>query len=406
MAEELGPQLQIPTRRRPASAHSISIPGARTPTIGSRGGTESPQGFQLVKDRLGGVQSGLEVPPPRAMHESQPVHRVVQPAGPSRSFSGADIKAVVHVYNSGVSKPMVIANAQTISYSVHREKVPVRALGRTYPTGFTRGGRTIGGSIVFTMFDREVLWDIIQAYAPDTEWNDGTTDYSSWSPMLDQLPPFDMTITFANEHGDVANMAIYGMEIVDEGAVLSIDDMLVEKTVSWVARDIDMVRPYSNAPNFAAFGKDVSTQGVTQDDINAFLQTLKERRDTTNRTNPASGDSVWRYDIPYDYAIFADTATQDRMHGVLPAGTPVTYNRNGILWIGTAFPELGQGSNIYKFIPDAVYPGSISNPLRKVHTEFIDTADIPYSDNIPGNMIMDISGDILVDRGTIQKRLG
>jgi hypothetical protein len=50
----------------------------------------------------------------------------------------------------------VLAEAQTISISTHREKNAVRALGHVYPMSFVRGQREIAGSIIFTVFDEHV----------------------------------------------------------------------------------------------------------------------------------------------------------------------------------------------------------------------------------------------------------
>jgi hypothetical protein len=260
------------------------------------------------------------------------------PTSYARSFSGADITAVVHVLgNSNMSRPVIIANASTLSYSIHREKHPVRALGHTYPRGYTRGNRALAGSIIFTMFDREVLWALIQSYSHDTEWNEGDYEYSSYSPLLDQLPPFDLTVTFANEYGDVANMGIYGVEIVDEGTVMSIDDLLVEKTCSFVARDIDMIRPYGNPPSYRAFGMDISNAEVTPQMLDEFYQTLASRRRAINRAGEMGGteDSVWRYDIPYDHALFRREITHTAIsRPSLEHGTKVVYTRSQLRWYG------------------------------------------------------------------------
>lgn len=302
---------------------------------------------------------------------TMPVH---SPVGPSsqRSFSGADIRCVVHVLgNGGMTVPVLLADVQTLSYSTHRDKFPVRALGHTYPRGYTRGGRTIAGSMVFTMFDREVLWRIIQNYKYDTEMNEGEVDFSSYSPMLDQIPPFDITITFANEYGDVANMALYGVEIVDEGTVLSIDDIMVEKTCSFVARDLDIVRPYAEAPSWRALGTEVTNKHVTQEDVNVFMETLERRRAAINRTDYTSNDSVWAHDIPYDYAMFSSTMTHAAKHVVITTGMSCIHTTHGMSWIGTV-KQLGDRE--YTFIPSPKSYPVLKPPENyyRVHSSFVD----------------------------------
>lgn len=165
-------------------------------------------------------------------------------------YSGADIKAVIHVPPNFISKeveengtgrtetsdlnyskPIVLGDIQTLTYSIYREKYPVRTIGMGYPKGFTRGPRTISGTIIFTVFNKQVLYDLMTRIAPDTS-NDMST------PLIDQLPRFDITITFSNEHGAVSTMVIYGVEIISEGTTMSIEDFFTENVVQYIAQDM------------------------------------------------------------------------------------------------------------------------------------------------------------------------
>jgi hypothetical protein len=65
------------------------------------------------------------------------------------------------------------------------------------------------------------------------------------SALLDQLPPVDIIVSFANEYGSVSRMTLYGVEFVNEGQIMSIEDILTENTVSYVARDYDPMRSVS-----------------------------------------------------------------------------------------------------------------------------------------------------------------
>jgi hypothetical protein len=74
------------------------------------------------------------------------------------SFSGTDCLVVAQVNY----KLIVLGNLETFSYSIFREKAPVRVLGKSYAKGYTAGGRTIGGSMVFIVFDTNPLYAIIK----------------------------------------------------------------------------------------------------------------------------------------------------------------------------------------------------------------------------------------------------
>lgn len=152
------------------------------------------------------------------------------------SYSGADIRAIAHIAgNASQSNFKVFAELQTLSYSVHRDKVPVRVLGRTYPKAYVRGPRTVAGSMVFTVFDKHALWEIMQYYIKDP------ADNIMQLPMADMLPPFDITVTFANEYGHQSVMRIYGIDLIDEGQTMSIEDMITENVMSYVARHIEVM---------------------------------------------------------------------------------------------------------------------------------------------------------------------
>ena len=170
------------------------------------------------------------------------------------SFSGVDIKATFG--------GKVIGELQGISYSVTREKAPIYTMGSADPRSFSRGKRGIAGTLIFTVFDRSALLEIFKAledksgwfYAHDTDvqkrtaeeakgdqvWQDVNTDNSWQSPWYtDQIPPFDIVLTAANEYGQVAKMSVCGVEILNEGSGMSIDDIVTEQQMTFVAREIN-----------------------------------------------------------------------------------------------------------------------------------------------------------------------
>ena len=169
------------------------------------------------------------------------------------SFSGVDIKATFG--------GKVIGELQGISYSVTREKAPIYTMGSADPRSFSRGKRGIAGTLIFTVFDRNALLEIFKTmddrsgwfFAHDTDiqkhsneeskgsqvWQDVNTD-NTWQPpwYSDQIPPFDIVLTAANEYGQVAQMSVRGVEILNEGSGMSIDDIVTEQQMTFVAREI------------------------------------------------------------------------------------------------------------------------------------------------------------------------
>lgn len=192
------------------------------------------------------------------------------------SFSGCDI---VCTFGS-----VVIGELQAISYSVSREKAPLYTMGSAETRGFARGKRGVAGTMVFVSFDRDALMKGLQEYATKAasfqriggelnmnpisinEWDrkmtenigagqggavtsDKAIDYTKKVAVTatphyaDEVPPFDITISFANEYGQKACMVIYGCEILNEGSGFSIDSLMAEKACTFVARRVDTMTP-------------------------------------------------------------------------------------------------------------------------------------------------------------------
>lgn len=158
------------------------------------------------------------------------------------SYSGTDCTVIIQ-FND---KLFVQGNLQTITYSIFREKGPVRVLGRPYCKGYTAGGRTIAGSMVFTVFDKNPLYDVIK----ELNWVRNPSDRYS-SPVGDQLPPLDMILIFHNEYGHSSIIRLYGVEFTQEGQVHSINDLFTENTMQYVARDIDLMVNYDKLNEFS-----------------------------------------------------------------------------------------------------------------------------------------------------------
>jgi hypothetical protein len=132
-----------------------------------------------------------------------------------------------------------LAELQTISISTFREKTGVRAFGNVGVKGYTRGTRTVAGSMIFTVFDRNVLFELLETTSYDA-------DDQFRAAIKDQLPPLDMTILFANEYGALSRMGLFGVEFVSEGQTMSIEDIILEDVCQFVARDVDPMTPVLN----------------------------------------------------------------------------------------------------------------------------------------------------------------
>jgi hypothetical protein len=205
------------------------------------------------------------------------------------SFAGADYRC-----NIG---PFSFAELQGVSYSVTREKAPVYTMGSPDPRAYARNKRGIAGSLVWVNFDRHALLALFEQargkfvadvdeirpqYSDPDSVNssaavfnstlvrsagptvgstinqlDSTVTGPSWTELAvpwysDQILPFDISLAAANEYGAMAGAKIFGVEILNEGTGVSIDDTVTETQATFVARSIEPLQAISSP--FSAIG--------------------------------------------------------------------------------------------------------------------------------------------------------
>jgi hypothetical protein len=200
----------------------------------------------------------------------------LSPAGAGRSSS-----TFQKTYNSFSGVDMVVTfggkilgELQGISYTIQREKAPIYSMGEADPRSFSRSKRGIAGSIVFVVFDRSALLEAMRdrpyvanrySIPEGFEVADVNVDtieivpgvigpaVGSASPTvsrialdkviaapnyIDQVLPFDIVITASNEYGAVARMMIHGVEIMNVGSSLSINDITTDEACTYIATAI------------------------------------------------------------------------------------------------------------------------------------------------------------------------
>lgn len=154
----------------------------------------------------------------------------------NESFSGCDMTASITIKhldkNTGYARNFtyVLGELQTISYSINMDKAPVRSIGNVNAKDYVAGQRTIAGSIIFNVFNRHFSKDLMNAI---------NENYAGESFLVDEIPPFDVTISAANEYGYRSKLCIFGIRLLNEGQVMSINDIFVENTYQFYATDID-----------------------------------------------------------------------------------------------------------------------------------------------------------------------
>jgi hypothetical protein len=177
------------------------------------------------------------------------------------SFGGTDIHAVFG--------DEVFGELQMVSYKTDREKAPVYTMGSSDLRTIARGKRLTSGACVFVVFEEDSLLKAMAAQAGDSQpyldktftaninndvaggsvdLDESGLDVSNLSidtftqrmsaQLADQLLPFDITLVGANEYGQSSKMTIHGVELMSEAGGISIDDLVIEKQMSFIAKRI------------------------------------------------------------------------------------------------------------------------------------------------------------------------
>lgn len=155
-------------------------------------------------------------------------------------------------------------------------------MGNADPRSFSRGKRGIAGTLVFAQFDHDALlvglkdhlehnkvfhriggtintramtieqWDAEMSNMANAGSGSNNTTQDAVQrtqavaiaadPVIaDEIPPFDITISMANEYGKAAVMILYGVEILNQGGQYSMDNIMSQQACTFVARRLKTI---------------------------------------------------------------------------------------------------------------------------------------------------------------------
>ncbi|MHA1832151.1 MAG: hypothetical protein ACTSWR_11515 [Candidatus Helarchaeota archaeon] len=153
-------------------------------------------------------------------------------------YSGVDALPIFVTTNG----PVILYNVVTLSYSAHTNKIPVRVLGRKNPKGYTSGGRTIAGTIIFISGREHPLAPLIE------KMGQPYAKAEHLGILSDEIEPFDIIIRYTNEVGYYSYLHLYRVEFIDEGQTTSANDLGLEYVFQYVAYDYDILTSFTSKP--------------------------------------------------------------------------------------------------------------------------------------------------------------
>ena len=158
------------------------------------------------------------------------------------SFSGADCD--VYAYRSGVKSFTHLKTIATLSTSIYESKSPVRVLGSAGPVGYTGSIRTIAGSMVFVLTEDHPLRELLEyedAVLDETFRKFDDTKEKGNIMLSGMAAPFNILVIYKNEVGAQLMYRLEEVEIISEGIVSSVNDMITEMVFQFVALDMKQI---------------------------------------------------------------------------------------------------------------------------------------------------------------------
>ena len=205
------------------------------------------------------------------------------------SKAGVEIQAVFNNTKFG--------DLHMIKYATQRDVANVHVMGRVDAVSVAKGKRATTGACVFAVFEKDRLIEAMSknrvfltehelvnygggsriqratqsalntARASGTIRTGGTVEPSSVfkketfgemvaPQLLDQVPPFDITLVGVSEGtGDVSRMIIHGVQFSSDQGGSSVDDLILERQVTFLAK---RVSPWTRLVDLQS-GSSVST---------------------------------------------------------------------------------------------------------------------------------------------------
>lgn len=185
--------------------------------------------------------------------------------------AGVNIQVVFEFPTNDVHKSVYLhmPDTITVSHSVHRTKIPITVLGDTTVTGIGLGTKMVAGSIIKMFNRRDSFVSYIKLFVDERSTQmskerkaslvdvQNTLSMNEMSDhMRDDIGPFNIHLISTSEYDCVYRDppkvdSIMGCTIINTGKVYSIENLITEETISFMAKtvvyDDDISSPVSKS---------------------------------------------------------------------------------------------------------------------------------------------------------------
>ena len=226
---------------------------------------------------------------------------------PNQIAAAAEYSALAGMYSVMPTEWLPLESLSTISINVHEPRSVVRALGHKGIKGYAGSVRTIAGTIIFTVVEHHPLRELMII---DEELNSSwsidhylkgrgtlTKPDDKYSKTATMLSPFNIAVTYVSEcdygstggvsqfidpKGYSATVELEGVQLISQGLVTSVNDVVTELQYQFIASDIrefagnifagvvekSAIPSYDNLTDLELMGK----AGISYNEYKAYLE--------------------------------------------------------------------------------------------------------------------------------------
>lgn len=264
-----GKEFELAKSLNSASAGSSLVPGYKYSYSGADAkawGYYPHKSVQLIKEKERLMDLLTQAEKEIADRSSNPVDSLQTNPG---QFGDAELNLIRDRINSlpaTTDKGWVLLDSlATLSLNIHEPRAQVRALGHKGIKGFAGSVRTIAGTMIFTIVEGHPLRNLMLI---DDEIGSKPSHRGGWSidnyltgrgtaytggdkltKLATMMTPFNIHIQYKTEYlpqsdpsfhtggGMGAALRIEGIQIISEGIVTSVNDIVTEITYQFIAED-------------------------------------------------------------------------------------------------------------------------------------------------------------------------
>ncbi|RLA65743.1 MAG: hypothetical protein DRQ78_05005 [Epsilonproteobacteria bacterium] len=166
------------------------------------------------------------------------------------SIGGVSTHILLEFSREAGDRPLLyLGSVMSLSYSVYRDKTPVFNCGSHLIDGFSIANKYVAGSLITVMYEYDEFAGFMDQIEIDQRARNEQITVASYQNavgikefhtyMRDDLIPFNIHAIFTNEYtGSTREIVIYDATFINNGQVMSIQDLITENTLQYVARDI------------------------------------------------------------------------------------------------------------------------------------------------------------------------